>query len=371
MKRLVIGALIAAGAVVQAQLPIPALYDEWRRVTLDGVVTRVEWANPRAYVFVDVRESGSTASAGTVANWAIEIGNPLDLEQRGWSRTTVRIGDSVSVEAVPARDNAKRALMSAFWTTRPRARVFSGSPRASASESRGPAPRWPDGQVRLGPPAGRKGYWGAASLTTMSESGSKVSVRADGLLANLSDADRVAPFQPWAKAVYLQRQRTLLKDDPAARCLPTGGPRQFHTPNGFQFVEQRDLGRILVLFGGGNRNWRIIYTDGRPLGQAAEAVPSYYGSSVGRWEKDTLVVESVGYNERFWLTNGGLPHTEALRLLERFSRPDLNTLRYEVTVDDPRTYTRPWRSEWTVRWVPDREIEEFFCEENAESTFIR
>ena len=62
---------------------------------------------------------------------------------------------------------------------------------------------------------------------------------------------------------------------------------------------------------------------------------------------------------------------EALRLVERFSRPDLNTLRYEVTVDDPRTYTRPWRSEWTVRWVPDREIEEFFCEENAESTFIR
>jgi hypothetical protein len=205
----------------------------------------------------------------------------------------------------------------------------------------------------------------------MIETGSKASVRGDGLLTSLTDADRVAPFQPWAKAVYLHRQRTLLKDDPAARCLPTGGPRQFHTPNGFQFVEQRDLGRILVLFGGGNRNWRIIYTDGRPLGQAAEAVPSYYGSSVGRWEKDTLVVQSVGYNERFWMTSGGLPHTEALRLEERFSRPDLNTLRYEVTVDDPRTYTRPWRSAWTVRWVPDREIEEFFCEENVESTFIR
>jgi hypothetical protein len=366
MKRFVLGALIAAGAVVHAQLPVPALYDEWRRVTLDGVVTRVEWANPRAYVFVDVREA-----SGVVVNWAIEIGNPLDLEQRGWSRTTVRTGDSVSVEAVPARDNAPRALLSTFWTTRPRARVFAGSPRASVSESRGAAPRWPDGQVRLGPPAGRKGYWGVASSTAMIENGSKVSVRSDGLLTSLTDADRVAPFQPWAKAVYLHRQRTLLKDDPAARCLPTGGPRQFHTPNGFQFVEQRDLGRILVLFGGGNRNWRIIYTDGRPPGQAAEAVPSYYGSSVGRWEKDTLVVQSVGYNERFWMTAGGLPHTEALRLEERFSRPDLNTLRYEVTVDDPRTYTRPWRSAWTVRWVPDREIEEFFCEENVESTFIR
>ena len=229
MKQLVVGVLIAAGAVVRAQLPVPALYDEWRRVTLDGVVTRIEWANPRAYVFVDVRE------AGGVSNWAIEIGNPLDLEQRGWSRTTVRTGDSVSVEAVPARDNAKRALLSTFWTTRPRARVFSGvSATAKASPTvAGPAPRWPDGQVRLGPPAGRKGYWGAASVSTMIETGSKVSVRGDGLLTNLSDADRVAPFQPWAKAVYLHRQRTVLRDDPAARCLPTGGPRQFHTLNGF------------------------------------------------------------------------------------------------------------------------------------------
>jgi hypothetical protein len=205
----------------------------------------------------------------------------------------------------------------------------------------------------------------------MIESGSKVSVRADGLLSDLSGADRVAPFQPWAKALYLYRQRTLLKDDPSARCLPPGGPRQFQTANGFQFVEQRDLGRILVLFGGGNRNWRVIYTDGRPLGQAAEAVPSYFGNSVGRWEKDTLVVESLGYNERFWMSNGGLPHTEALHLVERFSRPDLNTLGYDVTVDDPRTYTRQWRSVWTVQWVPDRDIEEFFCEENAESTFRR
>ena len=92
----------------------------------------------------------------------------------------------------------------------------------------------------------------------------------DGLLLNLADADRVAPFQPWAKAVYEYRQRNLLKDDPLARCLPPGGPRQFQTPNGFQFIEQRELGRILVLLGGGDRNWRVIYTDGRPQGKATK-----------------------------------------------------------------------------------------------------
>jgi hypothetical protein len=196
-------------------------------------------------------------------------------------------------------------------------------------------------------------------------------MNADGLLLNLADADKVAPFKPWAKAVYELRQRELLKSDPASRCIPSGGPRQFHTPNGFQFIEQRELGRILVLLGGGNRNWRIIYTDGRPQTPAAELVLTYYGSSVGRWEKDTLVVDSVGYTEKFWFTRGGLPHTEALHLTERFSRPDLNTLRYDVTVDDPRTYTKPWTGGWTVRWVPDEDLKEYFCEDNAESTFIR
>jgi hypothetical protein len=171
--------------------------------------------------------------------------------------------------------------------------------------------------------------------------------------------------------VYEYRQRTLVKDDPMARCVPPGGPRQFQTPPGFQFIEQRELGRILVLLGGGNRNWRIIYMDGRPQGQPADVVLTYYGHSVGRWEKDTLVVDSVGFNEKFWLTSGGLPHTEALHLVERFTRLDLDTMRYEVTLDDPRTYTRPWTGGWTFRWIPDQEIQEYFCEENAESTFVR
>jgi hypothetical protein len=203
------------------------------------------------------------------------------------------------------------------------------------------------------------------------EVGAVIETDEDGLLDDLADADRVAPFLPWAKAVYLHRQRTLLRDDPLARCLPPGGPRQFQRPNGFQFIEQPDLGRVLVLLGGGNRHWRVIHTDGRPQGGPAAMVRSYHGYSVGRWEGDTLVVDSIGYNERFWFTNGGLPHTQALHLVERFSRPDFHTLSYDVTVDDPRTYTRPWTSHWTVQWVPDLEIQEYFCEENAESTFIR
>jgi len=141
-------------------------------------------------------------------------------------------------------------------------------------------------------------------------------------------------------------------------------------PYGFQFIEQPELGRILVLLGGGNRNWHVISIDGRPPAQASEAVASYYGTSVGRWEGDTLVVDSVGFNEKFWMTGGGLPHTESLHLIEKFSRTNLNTMRYEVTVDDPRTYTRRWTGGWTLQWVPAQELQEYFCEENADPAFV-
>jgi hypothetical protein len=346
------------GGVVSAQRS--AVYDSERQVRLEGAVTRIEWVNPQAFIFVDVRDA-----SGVVVNWAVEFGNPIDLERNKWTRTSLRIGDVVTVDGVPARGPNRQALARSIVHKETGKRLFETPAARTAGAGRGaPAPRWPGGQVRLGPPAGQKGYWAATGTKALVESSAaNVRMNDEGLLVNLADADRVAPMQPWAKAVYLHRQRTLLKDDPMARCMPPGGPRQFQMPNGVQFIEQRELGRILVLMGGGNRNWRVIYTDGRPQGQAAEVVLTFYGSSVGRWEKDTLIVDSIGYNERFWFTNGGLPHTEALHLTERFSRPDLNTLRYEVTVDDPRTYTRPWTGGWTLQWVSGEDIEEYFCEE--------
>jgi hypothetical protein len=343
-----------------------ATYDSARQIKLTGPVTRIEWVNPHAFVFVNVLDS-----TGITTNWALEIGNPIDLEAAGWNRNSLHIGDAVSVDAILARGQSKQAFVKAIVLRRTGAKLFTAPARPLPNLPVEPAPRWPDGQVRLGPAPGKTGYWGPASASSLVEhSAASIPMSSDGLLRNLSDSDRVAPFQPWAKAIYEYRQRSLLRDDPLTRCLPPGGPRQFQTPRGFQFIEQRELGRILVLTGGGDRNWRVIYTDGRPLGQADDAVRTYYGTSVGHWEtKDALVVDSVGFNEKFWFTAGGLPHTEALHLIERFSRPDLNTLRYEVTVDDPETYTRQWTGGWTVRWVPNEDIQEYFCEENAESTF--
>jgi hypothetical protein len=361
---LALGLLVVAGAAAPlvAQRSAAPVYDSARTVRLEGPVTKVEWATPYTFVFVNAKDAG-----GSTVNWAVRVGSPEELERAGWKSGTLRIGEVVIVEGAPATPAGRQIAARSIVLKAGNRRLFTAgaAPRATASSA--PAPRWPDGRVRLGAAPGQKGHWGFASARALVENGrAAVRTNDEGLLADIADADRVAPFQPWAKAVYLHRQRTRLKDDPLARCYPPGGPRQFLLPGGFQFAEQPTLGRILVLLGGGNRNWRVIYTDGRPPEQAAEAVLTFYGTSVGRWEKDTLVVESSGYNERFWFSSGGLPHTEALRLTERFSRPNLGTLRYEVTVDDPRTYTRPWTGGWTVQWVPDAEIQETFCEDTPE-----
>lgn len=235
----------------------------------------------------------------------------------------------------------------------------------AASESR-PAPRFADGLINFDRAPGEKGYWGQASVGSLVEVGADVAVDERGLLANIDDAARVAPFRPWALALYRHRQGNGLVDDPTRFCLPPAGPRHLHVPGGFRIIQDRNFERVYVMFGGGNRNWRLIHLDGREPPDPEEVVGTYYGHSTGEWDGDTLVVESSGFNARFWFSNGGLPHTEALRLTERFSRPSHGTLRYEVTVDDPLTYTRPWTAAWTVDWVEGGEIAQQFCEDNRE-----
>ena len=157
-------------------------------------------------------------------------------------------------------------------------------------------------------------------------------------------------MQPWALALYRNRQSRFLQDDPTyLNCKPPGGPRQFQLPYGVQFVEDRERQRIFVLIGGGNANYRIMYLDGRRhAGQVGgdDDNPLYYGRSVGKWVGDVLEVDTRGFNEDFWFTNGGLPHTEQLRLVEKFSRPDFDTLQVR---GDGRGYRRLHTT--VVQWM--------------------
>jgi Family of unknown function (DUF6152) len=357
---LLVSLVLATAMPLPAHHAIAAKFDTAKPVTLKGTVTVVDWANPHVHVFVNVPEGiGMT-------NWAVELESPVDLQRGGWTRTTLKPGDAITVQGISARDGSKQAWGNSVVMDDGGKRVFvlGAQPVRQAQQTR-PTPRWPDGQPRLGALPGEHGYWGNPSATVLVQTGSNVPYDSDGLLRNLADVDKVAPFQRWARDLFELRQRSFLKDDPIyLYCMPPGGPRQFQLPYGVQFLEERDNKRIFLTIGGGNHNWTLIHLDGRARKDDDKDFPTYYGRSIGRWENDTLVVDARDFNERFWFSSGGLPHTQELRLTERISRPDFNTLRYEVTIEDPGAYTRPWSSAWTLQWVPGEELPPYYCQDN-------
>jgi hypothetical protein len=348
-----------------AHHPLSAKFDKTKPMTLSGVVTLVDWRNPHVHIFMNVRD----AKQGTL-NWAVEIESPIALSQSGWNENTLKPGDAITVQGMAARNGSRQVWGNTISLAPSGKRVFNITPMAPAAPLQArPTPRWPDKQPRLGPiPGGVQGYWAYPSSTVLHEAGVNVPTDAYGLLDNIADAPKVAPMQPWALGLYRLRQQRFLQDDPTyLNCKPPGGVRQYQLPEGVQLVEDRERQRIFVMIGGGNNNFRIIYLDGRGhVGQVGgdDDNPLYYGRSVGKWDGDTLVADTRGFNEDFWFTNGGIPHTDQLRLMERFSRPDFDTLKYDVTVEDPGAFTRPWSNGWTLRWVAGQELPRHLCQDN-------
>ena len=361
---LVCFALAGLIAPVWAHHPPAAKFDPARPVTLKGSVTKIDWLNPHVHVFMNAGDGNS------LTNWAVELESVVDLRSNGWRNDTLRVGDAITVEGIAARNGTKQVWGNSVVIDSTKRRVFTiAAAQPPANQPGSPTPRWPGGQPRLGPPPGQlMGYWAFPSATTLIEQGVNVQADRYGLLRNIGDADKVAPFRRWARDLYELRQRNFLKDDPMfIYCKPQAGPRIFQVSYGVQFVEEREYKRIRVMMGGGNQNWRMIYLDGRPQTGDPNANadnPLYWGHAAGQWEEDKLVVDTKGFSDAFWFSNGGLPHTAQLHLMERFSRPDLNTLSYEVTIDDPGAYTRLWTSSWTLRWVADEELPLYYCQDN-------
>jgi hypothetical protein len=236
-----------------------------------------------------------------------------------------------------------------------------GRGRGKARGPSRPTPHYPDGRVNLGPLPGEKGVWeGNAGATLATNPKGGIDNPSMYLPTNLKIPD--VPFLPWAAALYDFRQVSTTKDDPHVRCKPSGGPRMNHTPYGMEFLDMPEQKRIYILGVGGPHTYRIVYMDGRQ--HPKDLDPSFAGHSIGRWEGDTLVVDTIGFNERFWLTREGMPHTESLHLTEKFTRTDYDTLTYNATIDDPGAYSKPWTGGWYIRWQPDEEMYEYICQEN-------
>jgi hypothetical protein len=170
------------------------------------------------------------------------------------------------------------------------------------------------------------------------------------------------PYTPWAAALVKERVAGLSKDDPHARCLPPNFPRAFAFPHLQKFIQAPGLVVILDEF---NASYRQIFTDARPFPEDPQ--PSWNGYSSGKWEGDTLVVNTIGFRDDLWLDMKGNPLTSAAKVTERIRRPDYGTLELEITVDDPKAYTKPWTVRLQEVIQVDTELVDEICLENEKS----
>jgi len=214
-------------------------------------------------------------------------------------------------------------------------------------------PRTPDGKPNLDAPAPRtadgkpdiSGLWLTRGI----------------YIGNIAkDLKEEPPMQPWAAALYKQRRDNLSKDDPTGRCVPGGVPRSTAVPYPFKILNTPS--NIVIVLYEAVHAYRQIFTDGRPLPK--DPNPNWMGYSVGRWEGDTFIVESSGFNDNVWLDNNGHPAGESLRVTERFRRKNWGSMDVDITIDDPKTYTRPWNVTIPLAFQPDTEMLEYICPEN-------
>jgi hypothetical protein len=217
-------------------------------------------------------------------------------------------------------------------------------------------PRTPDGRADLSAPAPRLPD-GHADLSGIWEPNGKY---VQNLAADLKPGD--VPFQPWAKALFDERKDgSHSREDQAAHCLPQGVPRIDAAPAPWKIVQTPRF--IVILYEAFNL-WRQIFLDGRELVNSEDVTPTWLGYSTGKWDGDTLVVDTRGFNGRVWLDQLGKPSTDALHVIERFRRKDFGHVEIQITIDDPKAYTRPWSVTEEVHLLTNTELLEFICNEN-------
>jgi hypothetical protein len=171
------------------------------------------------------------------------------------------------------------------------------------------------------------------------------------------------PFTPWAAELRKSRDAANSKDNPDALCLPMG-ITQFHMHSQPRKIMQNQ--HVIALMYEANYGLRYIYLDGRALPPQGEVQPFWYGYSVGRWEGDTLVVETNNFRDEGWLDVRGSPLTDQARIIERIRRPTYGKLEIDITIQDPKAYTKPFTVRVNHQISPDDEIIEFICNENQQ-----
>ena len=223
-----------------------------------------------------------------------------------------------------------------------------GSTRISAKDAARPAPRLPDGKPDL------SGPWVGGGVNNDFE---------EEAAMRPGELDRY--LLPWAKALRDSRKP---QDEPYTACLPMAPPPAVH-PYPWRIVQsytEKGMTHIFLIHENGDAGaHRQIFMDGRKHPAPDDLLPTWFGHSIGRWEGDTLVVDTIGYNGKNWYDQKGIPYTEQLHTIERYSRPNYGSLINNMTIDDPGTLTQPLNIRFQATRVrPDIEVSEFICLEN-------
>ena len=225
-----------------------------------------------------------------------------------------------------------------------------------------PTPRLPDGKPDF------SGIWHTAKRNPCNEDASRFipcgsEIGGSPLALNLgTDMPGGLPYQPWAAELAKQRKADDGVDDPHVRCLPDNPPRTWGMPHLTKAVHTP---KLLVVLYEVNAMYRQVFIDGRPLPD--DPNPSWNGYSSAKWDGDTLVIQTIGFRNDLWIDMGGSPMSEAAKLTERIRRPNYGTLELEITVDDPKVYTKPWTVKTSQVIEPDTELMDEFCLENEKS----
>ena len=243
------------------------------------------------------------------------------------------------------------------------------------------APKGPDGKIALKAPAPRtadgkpdlSGVWETIqgrrpSTPAIAAEGTGELPPSGSIFGNVGDGvPGGAPYQPWAAELVKKRMTDNSKDNPDAHCLPMGIMQMTSHPFPKKIIQTPT--EVILIYEGSGTTVREVFTDGRPL-PPADAEPWWNGYSIGRWEGDTLVVETKGFMDDGWLDVRGSPLTSAGRMIERFRRPNYGSLVIDVTIDDPKAYTKPFTATVTNRLLPETQLIEFVCIDKSAQHYV-
>ena len=342
---LLFGLLVASGQIA-AHHGTRVSYDWTNPTRITGTVTEFVWRNPHARLFFDVTDKESN-----VVHWGGEMSSPTNLARSGWTRATLKPGDELTMTIYPSR-----AGTSVGEVSRTEPLFVNGVQLSLAGAVPEPTETVPVPQDVPFDPRDLSGVW-------LSSGGPRRSVAGEEPASMTPEGQ--AKYDAQLPSYGPRAIPPALGNDPAWDCNPEGVTRMLLSIRPFEFIQGSD--KLIQLFERG-RAWRDVWVDGREIPTGRD--PRWLGYSTGLWQGDTLVVETTGFDDRTWLDSYANPHSDALRLVERWRRTAYDTLELDMVIHDPKIYTSPVVVETKIfTLVANREIQEVFCAPADEGSF--